>query len=129
MYVLGVDFGGGASKATLMDKNGRVVKTATAEYVTDYGEDGRAEQDPYDWYRAAVKNIRTVLQGIDPVLVDCLCFDAATHTAVLMDEEGEPVCPSVYWTDTRSVNEKRYLEERFGEEIFRKCKQDRKSVV
>ena len=122
MYVLGVDFGGGASKATLMDQSGKVVKTATAEYATDYGEDGRAEQNPYDWYDAAVRNIRAVLDGIDPALVDCLCFDAATHTAVLLDGDGEPVCPSVYWTDTRSVNEKRYLEERFGEEILQKCK-------
>ncbi len=122
MYVLGVDFGGGASKATLMDKDGRVIHTATAEYSTDYGEDGRAEQNPYDWYRAAVKNIRTVLDGIDPSLIDCVCFDAATHTAVLLDEKGEPVCPSVYWTDTRSVNEKNDLEKNFGDEIFQKCK-------
>ena len=122
MYVLGVDFGGGASKATLMNKYGEVVKTATSEYPTDYGEDGRAEQNPYDWYSAAIKNIRSVLEGIDPALVECLCFDAATHTAVLLDENGEPVCNSVYWTDTRSVNEKKYLEENFGEEIFKKCK-------
>ena len=122
MYVLGVDFGGGASKATLMNKDGDVVRTATSEYPTDYGEDGRAEQNPYDWYSAAIKNIRSVLADIDPALVECLCFDAATHTAVLLDENGEPVCNSVYWTDTRSVNEKKYLEENFGEEIFKKCK-------
>ena len=30
MYLLGVDFGGGASKATLTDREGRVVATATA---------------------------------------------------------------------------------------------------
>ena len=34
MYVLGVDFGGGASKATLLDERGKVVATATAEYPT-----------------------------------------------------------------------------------------------
>ena len=122
MYVLGVDFGGGASKATLMNQYGEVVKTATSEYPTDYGEDGRAEQNPYDWYSAALQNIRSVLTGIDPTLVKCLCFDAATHTAVLMGEDGEPVCNAVYWTDTRSVGEKKWLEENFGEEIFQKCK-------
>ncbi len=122
MYVLGVDFGGGAGKATLMNKSGEVVKTASAEYPTDYGEGGRAEQDPYDWYAAAIKNIRAVLDGIDPSLVDCLCFDAATHTAVLLGEDGEPVCPSIYWTDTRSVSEKLWLEEHYGDEIFQKCK-------
>ncbi|MBQ8742371.1 MAG: hypothetical protein IJZ03_03285 [Clostridia bacterium] len=122
MYVLGVDFGGGASKATLMNKYGEVVRTATSEYSTFYGEGGMAEQDPMDWYSAAVKNIREVISGIDPSLIECLCFDAATHTAVLLDEKGDPVCNSVYWTDTRSVGEKKYLESQFGEEIFEKCK-------
>lgn len=122
MYVLGVDFGGGASKATLMDKTGKVVATATAEYPTHYGEGGKAEQNPLDWYEAACKNIRSVLKGIKAEDVECLCFDAATHTAVLMDENGTPVCDSVYWTDTRSVKEKGYLAENFGDEIFEKCK-------
>lgn len=122
MYVLGVDFGGGASKATLMNKNGEVVRSATSEYPTDYGEDGRAEQNPEDWYSAAISNIRTVLTGIDASFVECVCFDAATHTAVLLDECGKPVCNSVYWTDTRPVDEKNWLEKNFGDEIFQKFK-------
>lgn len=122
MYVLGVDFGGGASKATLLNKQGKVVATATAEYPTFYGENGKAEQDPLDWYRAAVKNIREVIKGVDAEQIECLCFDAATHTAVLTDENAKPVCNAVYWTDTRSVNEKKYLAEYFGDEIFGKCK-------
>lgn len=122
MYVLGVDFGGGASKATLMDRTGKVVATATAEYPTHFGEGGKAEQNPMAWYNAACQNIRSVLKGINTEEVKCVCFDAATHTAVLMDENGEPVCDSVYWTDTRSVKEKAFLAENFGEEIFEKCK-------
>lgn len=122
MYVLGVDFGGGASKATLLDKNGKVVATATTEYPTNYGENGKAEQNPLDWYNAACKNIRSILRGIKAEDVKCICFDAATHTAVLMDDNNNPVCDSVYWTDTRSVQEKQYLAKNFGNEIFEKCK-------
>lgn len=122
MYVLGVDFGGGASKATLLDENGKVVATATTEYPTIYGEGGKAEQNPIDWYMAACKNIKSVIKGINSEDIKCLCFDAATHTAVLMDENNLPVCNAVYWTDTRSVNEKKYLLENFGDEIFEKCK-------
>ena len=124
MYVLGVDFGGGASKATLLSENGQVVATATAEYPTFYGENGKAEQNPLDWYGAACQNIRAVLRGIDPSEICCVCFDAATHTAVLMDETGAPVCNSVYWTDTRSVKEKAWLKENYGDELFEKCKHE-----
>ena len=122
MYVLGVDFGGGSSKATLLDDKGKVVATATAEYPTFFGQGGKAEQNPLDWYKAACENIKNVIKGIDAKDVKCVCFDAATHTAVLMDDNGDPVCNSVYWTDTRSVNEKQYLAENFGDEIFSKCK-------
>ena len=122
MYALGIDFGGGASKVTLIDEQGVVIATSTEEYPTFYGDDGKAEQNPMDWYQAAVVNVRNVLEGIDASLVKCVCFDAATHTAVLMDENGHPVCNAVYWTDTRSVNEKKMLADNFGEEIFQKCK-------
>ena len=123
-YALGVDFGGGASKATLIDENGKVIATATSEYSTFYGEDGKAEQNPIDWYESACKNIRSVLKGIEVCNVKCVCFDAATHTAVLLDEQGNPVCDAVYWTDTRSVKEKEYLKNNFGQEIFDKCKHE-----
>ena len=109
MYVLGVDFGGGACKATLLNIDGKVVATSTAEYPTFYGEGGKAEQNPFDWYDAACKNIKEVIKGIDSKRIKCLCFDAATHTAVLMDEIYNPICNSVYWTYTRSVKEKEYL--------------------
>lgn len=122
MYVLGVDFGGGASKATLLNDKGSVVATATAEYTTAFGHGGKAEQNPLDWYNAACENIRSVLNGIDESKVKCVCFDAATHTAVLMDDQNNPVCDSVYWTDTRSIKEKLFLGQNYGEEIFSKCK-------
>ncbi len=122
MYFLGVDFGGGSSKATLIDDKGVIIATATSEYSTFYGDGGKAEQNPLDWYEVACKNIKTVINGIDASKVACLCFDAATHTAVLMDECGAPVCNSVYWTDTRSVKEKEYLAKHYGEELFEKCK-------
>lgn len=122
MYVLGVDFGGGASKATLLNEKGEAVATAVSEYPTYYGAGGKAEQNPEDWYKAACRNIRAVLSGVNAEEVKCLCFDAATHTAVLLNENGEPVCNSVYWTDTRCVNEVHELELRYGEQIFKKCK-------
>lgn len=122
MYVLGVDFGGGASKATLMDEKGNIVATATAEYPTFYGDDGKAEQRPDDWYRAACENIRKAIGSLDANQVGCVCFDAATHTAVLTDENFRPVADAVYWTDTRSKKQADWLKENKGDDIFRRFK-------
>ena len=122
MFSLGVDFGGGSSKATLIDEKGNVIKTASTEYPTIFGENGKVEQNPLDWYNAACKNIKEITSDIDVNDIACVCFDAATHTAVLMDENNTPLCNSVYWTDTRSVKEKAFLQENYGDFLFEKCK-------
>lgn len=123
-YVLGVDFGGGASKATLLNAEGKVVSAATAEYPTAYGAGGAAEQTPGDWYGAACRNIRAVLADADVrgEEVDCLCFDAATHTAVLLDEDFRLLRNAIYWTDTRSRAQAERLKREYGEDIFRRFK-------
>lgn len=45
-YFLGIDFGGGASKATLLCENGEVCAASTTEYPTYYPQTGYAEQNP-----------------------------------------------------------------------------------
>ncbi len=122
-YVLGVDFGGGASKATLISQKGTVEAEAVCEYPTYYPKNGWAEQNPGDWYSAAAENIKSVLQksGINPSDIEAVALDAATHTAVVMDEEFNVLRPSIYWTDTRCKKEVEYLKESMGEEILKKA--------
>ena len=122
MYYLGIDFGGGSSKATLVNEKGNVLFTASSEYPTIYKENGLATQKPIDWFNAALINIKAILnKGINPKEIECLCFSAATHTAVLLDEKENVVCDSIYWTDTRSVKETKLLQEEYREYIFFKC--------
>ena len=74
MYVLGVDFGGGASKATLIDNNGKVIATAKSEYQTITLADGGREQRPDDWIDATVINIKDVMQKSGVDAKDILCI-------------------------------------------------------
>ena len=89
-YLIGVDFGGSSSKATLLGEDGRVYATAVREYPTYYPRNGWAEQDAQDSYDAAVSNIRDLLQqtGAAPGDIAALALDAATHTAVLLGSHG-----------------------------------------
>lgn len=123
-YVIGVDFGGGACKATLLSEKGKAVATACSEYKTVCIGSGGREQDPADWYASSVKNIRALLQSssVRPEDIVCIAFDAATHTAVLLDENFEVVRRSVYWTDTRCQPQAERLEKERGGEIFSRCK-------
>ncbi len=114
-YVLGIDFGGGASKATLLSREG-IVAENTVEYPTLYPKAGYVEQNPKDWFDAACENISAVIKksGIFPSDIAAVCCDAATHTAVLMDENFNVIRNSIYWTDTRSTREVDYLKANYS---------------
>lgn len=122
-YLLGVDFGGTSSKATLLGADGRIYATAICEYPTHYPHNGWAEQDPQDSYEALVKNVRSILQSskIHPDEIAALCLDSATHTAVLLDDKDQIVRNSIYWTDTRSASQAERLKREMGDEIIREC--------
>lgn len=124
MYALGIDFGGGACKTTLLSAEGKIIGVSTAEYPTSYNEGGQAEQDPRDWYKSACWNIRKVLESsnVRGDEIACICFDAATHTAVLLDEKFQILRNAIYWTDMRSRREANRLQRECGEDIFRRFK-------
>lgn len=73
-YLLGIDFGGGASKATLIDTSGKIIAESTAEYPTYYPQGG-CEQRPEDWQNALVENISVLKtkSGIDRQMI-CICI-------------------------------------------------------
>ena len=118
-YLLGIDFGGGASKATLLCENGDIVATNTTEYPTNYPKPGYAEQNPDHGVEATCENIKGVLSksGVAPEDICAVSLDAATHTAVIMDENFNVIRPAIYWTDTRSTAEVAYLKENYGDII------------
>ena len=67
-YLVGIDFGGGASKATLLSEIGEIVAENTVEYPTYYPKSGACEQVPDDWIDALCRNTRAMLSksGINP---------------------------------------------------------------
>ncbi len=122
-YLLGVDFGGSSSKATLLGEDGKVYATASREYPTYYPRNGWAEQDIFDSYHALVGNVREILDRtkIDPRDVSALALDAATHSAVLAGEDGMPVRRVIYWTDSRAGEQASRLKKELGNKLLEEC--------
>lgn len=120
-YLLGIDFGGGSSKATLIDTDGNIVSESTAEYPTYYPEERACEQKAEDWEAALYENTRSLLKnsGISPEDILGVAIDSATHTALLCDENMVPLRPALHWTDSRSIKEVAMLNEKYGDEIFK----------
>ena len=108
---IGVDFGGTSSKATLIDETGKVLATATKEYVSHYPHPGWVEQDPEDLYNAFIYNVRELLSksGANSEDIVAIAVDAATHMAVFLDENDKPLRPIIHWSDSRSSKQVAWL--------------------
>lgn len=121
-YLLGIDFGGGASKATLLNTEGDIVAESTAEYPTLYPQNGACEQDPKDWIWALCKNTQELLgkSGINSGDILAVAIDSATHTSLVCDENFRPLRNAMHWTDSRSRKQADWLREIYGEKIFEK---------
>ncbi len=121
-YLLGIDFGGGASKATLIDTDGHIVAENTVEYPTYYPVAGACEQDPQDWIDALCKNAHALLEksGIAPTDILAVALDSATHTSLLCDGDFRPLRRAIHWTDTRSRTQADRIRASHGEVIFEK---------
>ena len=119
-YVLGVDIGSGSVKLTLLQKDGKITATAGCEYPTYYPNVGWCEQDPEDWCRAFRKALEDVLctANIKAEQIEAMALDAATHTAVLLDESLQIIRPAILWTDQRSKDEVAWLKENCLETIM-----------
>ena len=121
-YLLGIDFGGGASKATLIDTNGNIVAENTVEYPTLYPQSDWCEQNPTDWVNALCENCGALLlkSKINTKDILAVALDSATHTFLVCDENFTPLRNAIHWTDTRSRKQSDKLYDELGEEIFKK---------
>lgn len=106
-YLLGVDLGTSGTKTVLFDAEGREVASQSVEYPLYQPQNGWAEQDPRDWWNAAVSTIRGVLDksGVAPGDVKGLGISGQMHGLVLLDENGEPLGRSLLWCDGRTQRE------------------------
>ena len=113
-YVLGVDIGSGSVKLTLLSRAGVIAATAGCEYPTHYPQVGWCEQDPEDWCTAFKSAFADILKqsGAEKEQIEALSFDAATHTAVLLDENRQVLRPAILWTDQRSKAEVQELKDK-----------------
>ena len=121
-YLLGIDFGGGSSKATLINTSGDIVVENTQEYPTYYPNLGWCEQAPEDWDKAFSQNVQGLLakSGIDAGDILAIAIDSATHTWVMCDENFKPIRPAIHWTDSRAHSQAGRLKAEYGDDIFDK---------
>jgi len=100
--LLGLDLGTGSVKALLMETSGSILGEGGASYPVRSPRPGWAETDPWDWWEACIKAVRTAVgeRGAD---VSALGLSGQMHGVVLSDAANRPLRPAVLWADTRSA--------------------------
>ena len=122
--LLGIDYGTGGCKTTVLDETGAFVGEASTEFPTHHEHPGWSEQDPQDWWSALKSSLAKLAEkGVDLKSVAACALDGSTHNAVLLDDAYRPVRRTIMWTDQRSTAECDALRAGWGERIFSTCYQ------
>ena len=106
-YTIGMDIGTSATKTALFDITGNMVASFSREYPLSQPQNGWAEQNPEDWYQAAVQTLQQVVQtsGVDKSQIAGIGLSGQMHGLTAVDREENPVCPAIIWMDQRATGE------------------------
>jgi len=123
-YLLGIDIGTSACKVALFTPDGQVAAQGNGDYKVYYPQPGWAEQNPEDWWQAVCSAIRVMLSEskINPSDISGIGIDGQSWSAIPVDRDGNVLCNTPIWMDTRAQEICMELKDRIGEDrIFEVC--------
>ncbi len=106
-YVIGIDIGTTGVKTLLCNNNGKIISSSLNEYPLSHLKPGWAEQDPDDWWKAAIESIRSVMNdtNINREDVKAVGLTGQMHGAVFLDGNNNVLRPAILWCDQRTSSE------------------------
>lgn len=107
MYFLGIDSSTTATKALLIDSDGKVTGVASSAYDYETPRPLWSEQSPELWWQATISSIKKVLQetAIDPTQIKGIGLTGQMHGLVLLDKDDKVLRPAILWNDQRTEAE------------------------
>lgn len=117
-YYLGIDMGTSSIKANVIDENGLIVSKARTSVSLINPQEGFFEIDPEKtWWEGFREITRQISSDVDISQIASICISSLCGTFVPVDEDLRPLCNAIlYSIDTRSKEQVRRLNEKFGEE-------------
>lgn len=114
-FLLAVDVGTSALKSVVYSRDGQMLAIAAERYGYAAPQPGWAEADPELWWQAFLQTLAALHRQV-PSLAEtqALAFTGQMHTAVLLDEAGAVIPPTILWLDRRAVAETAELQARLG---------------
>lgn len=113
---IGIDLGTSGAKFLLVAADGTILAENTQTYPVFYPRSGWSEQNPEDWFAAAVRGLKELLQGQDKAAVKGISFGGQMHGLVALDKDDNVIRPAILWNDGRTEQETAYLNRIIGKE-------------
>lgn len=115
-YLLGIDIGTSACKVAVFDRCGQVKASASEDYSVYYPQEGWAEQNPEEWWKAVCLSVREALKKgeINPEEIAGIGIDGQSWSAIAVDKDGEVLANTPIWMDTRAAGICDELNEKAG---------------
>ncbi len=118
MYLLGIDVGTSGVKALLISDKGEFTAESLHTYPLLSPNPGWFEQNPDDWWDAAVKSIRDILAkaAVEPGQIAGIGLSGQYHGSVLLGKDNGILRPAILWNDQRTQLQSDRIIERAGSE-------------
>jgi xylulokinase len=121
-YILAHDLGTTGNKASLYDRDGRMVASSFFGYGLELPHVNWVEQNPEDWWQAVCASTRQLLAAakVQPGEIACITFSGQMMGCVVVDRQARPLRNALIWADMRAVAEAQTIIDGVGmEEAYR----------
>jgi glycerol kinase len=110
-YLLGLDQGSTHSKAILLDRKGRIVRTASSPLKTSRPRPGWVEHDPRSILNSQLNAASRLLRSVGRKnAISAVGIANQRSTIILWDKKtGRPLTPAISWQDLRAAETIRTL--------------------
>ena len=103
--LIGLDIGTSSVKAALFDMKGQLLDHSAVPISVFTPQPGWAEQDPQEWWQAAMLALRQVLRKNNPSRVAAIGLSGQCPGHVLIDKNHQALGRAIIWQDQRAVKE------------------------
>lgn len=102
---LAIDIGTQSSRAAILDRDGALLALASQPHILQTPRAGWAEQNPDDWWRATLVNVREVVeQTRDTARIAAIAVCGQMHGTVPIRRDGDLLADAVQlWCDKRAA--------------------------
>ncbi len=119
-YILAHDLGTSGNKASIFSVDGEMIGSRISPYPTHYFNEKWVEQNPEDWWFAVCDSTKRLINdtGIDSNDIAVVSFSGQMMGCLVVDEQGNPLRPSIIWADQRATVQSKELEKKITQQEF-----------